>query len=93
MYNSLLLHLNKTPELFFFTFFEKIGIVGGFQGTNQNTPLMHVDVAGLRCYVTFKLLRVRQVIRPMTPEAFRTTEGSDENVRNVIRHCLEFDND
>ena len=52
---------------------------------------MHVDVAGRRCYVTFKLIRVRQVIRPMTSETSRTAEGSDENVRNVIRHCLEFD--
>ena len=51
---------------------------------------MHVDVAGRRCYVTFKLIRVRQVIRPMTSETSRTAEGSDENVRNVIRHCLEF---
>ena len=52
---------------------------------------MHVDVAGHRCYFTFKLIRVRQVIRPVTSETSRTAEGSDENVRNVIRHCLEFD--
>ena len=51
---------------------------------------MHVDVADRRCNVTFKLIHVRQVIRPMTSETSRTAEGSDENVRNVIRHCLEF---
>ena len=29
MYISLLLHLIKTHEFFFFTFYEKVGIVGG----------------------------------------------------------------
>ena len=31
MYISILLHLIKTRKLFFFTFYEKGGIVGGFE--------------------------------------------------------------
>ena len=36
-----------------------------------------------------KVNPITSVIRPMTPDTSRTAEGSDENVRNVIRHCLE----
>ena len=49
------------------------------------------DVAGRRCYVTFELIRVRQVIRPRSVPNVKTAGGSDDIVRNVVRHCSEFD--
>ena len=48
------------------------------------------DVAGRRCYVTFELIRVRQVIRLRSVPNVKTAGGSDDIVRNVVRHCSEF---